>query len=132
MPAQLSSKELEHGLQEILDSLRHTQQTLPPQVVFLHDYALYRFLCTRPCDGRTIGEVLTDIEHCIPMSVSGRNLPLFLSLLEEGEDSTEHLSFLESSKTEFLLMLYRALSDETRLRSICKLCEQLRRGAHFL
>lgn len=124
-----------HALCAYLSLLRRTLagQTLfpAPNVIFLNNRALYHHLAGQPCGGQTIGEILNQIETCIPLAVTEESFALFLSACKEPKAERTR-SFLESSKADFLLLLHQIAENEDQWAALLVLCEKLRQRNKML
>ena len=112
-----------------LSLLQHTlseQELFPaPNVIFLGNRALYHHLAKQPCGNDTIGGILQKIETCIPLAVTEESFSLFLSACREPRNERTRC-FLESSKADFLLMVYQTVNDTQQWNELTALCEKLR------
>ncbi len=102
--------------------LRQTLQCfqMPHNVIFLNSRAFYCHTANLPCGDTTIGNILTDMECCIPFACNEYTWKSFCN----NTLKTEH--FLESSKADFLLLLLSAIQDDTHWQALLRLCENLR------
>lgn len=124
--AQLSRKTLCGYLYLLRDLMVEKTNFPPKQVIFFNSRSLYLYLVNRPCGGSTVGEILRTIEHCIPLAFTMESISLFLDACEEVEREDKALTFMESSKADFLLLLGYSAQDKERWDSVLALCDQLR------
>lgn len=96
-----------------------------PNVVFLNSRALYHYLAGQLCGQETIGGILEKIETCIPLAVTEESFSLFLSACREPREE-KTVSFLESCKADFLLLIHQAAGNEAEWQALAALCESLR------
>ena len=96
-----------------------------PNVIFLGNRALYHHLAKRSCGTDTIGGILQKIETCIPLAVTEESFTLFLEACKEPA-AERTLSFLESSKADFLLLIRQTAENEAQWQRLTDLCEALR------
>ena len=121
----LSRKDLCGYLSLLRKTIGETDLFPASNVIFLGNRALYHHLSKRPCGDDTIGGILQKIETCIPLAVTEESFSLFLSACREPKNERT-MTFLESSKADFLLMVYQTAKDERQWKALTDLCEKLR------
>lgn len=125
MCTEVSRKTLCGSLSLLRQSLAKWQKERQKNVVFLNSAAIFSALSPLPCGTDTVGGILEKIESCIPLALTQKSLSLFLDACETPEKE-KAATFLESSKTDFLMLLLYAGNHEDIWESILCLCEELR------
>lgn len=91
-------------------------------VHFLNSRAFYSHVSALPCGDGTIGDILTQMESCIPMALTPESLEKFLL----AESPAKAADFLESAKADFLCLLLAADKDDALWQHVLDICENLR------
>lgn len=119
----ISRKQLRSYFTLLRQALTQWEQQASPNVIFLNSFAFYHHLAPLPCGQQTIGELLQQMDGCIPLSLTEDSLRQFFS----ARDAAQAEAFLTGSKADFLLLLLNAKEDEELWYSLLALCEGLRR-----
>ena len=125
MENEISRKTLCGSLCLLRQSLAKWEKERNKNIVFLNGSAVFSALCPLPCGTDTIGGVLEKIKSCIPLALTQKSLSLFLDACAKPQKE-KSTAFLESCKTDFLLLLLYAQSHQELWENIAALCEELR------
>lgn len=125
MEKEISRKTLCGSLYLLRQSLSKWERERKKNVIFLNSPAIFSALCPLPCGTDTIGGVLEKIESCIPLALTQKSLSLFLEACAKPQRD-KATAFLESCKTDFLMLLLYAGDHEEIWENIVSLCEELR------
>ncbi len=135
MEQTISRRQLSGNLSDLKNTLHHFDFSFLQNVIFLDSHAFYTYLSKLDCGhGRTVEEVLSEIESCIPFALTDDSFSLFLSASEETEDKKMEAlrkGFIESCKTDFLLLLLN-VQDKNSWENIMESCECLRQKNRIL
>lgn len=126
MNRKISRKELSNYLSLLRETLRDDRNFPPPHVIFFNSRSFYNYVENCICGDSTIGEVLKKMETCVPLALTDHSLQLFLRACKAEDVQKFSISFLESSKADFLLLIRSAAHDEDKWQAVLTLCDGLR------
>lgn len=125
----ISRKQLCGNLSDLKNTLHHYDFSCLQNVIFLDSHAFYNYLSMLNCGhGRTVAEILSEIESCIPFALTDDSFSIFLSAsteMEEQKMEALRKGFVESCKTDFLLLLLN-ITDKSSWEQIVESCDCLR------
>lgn len=128
----LTQDELLERLLVLKDTLQNFDFSILHNTIFINSSSFYSYLSNLTCGGErnlTLGELLQEIECCIPFALTDNSFEIFITAANETtEEKMEALrkGFIEGCKMDFLYLILDADSTE-KWQNIVQMCEKLRK-----